>query len=206
YVGYGGPDVTWGLTSDDVTSSAFSAQLHVMGQGLASAGSVQVDAVRLRVYFGSESASEQRAATVLETASNEAGWADVDNVLAADDTVTTTTQLSDQRASGSLVLRDFAAVVPEGAAISGITLAVNRSATDAEQLQDLAVFLRADAEVIGANRASSEFWPIARETVSYGGPHDRWGSSLSASDVNSGTLGAELTVVHASNTGAAAPE
>jgi hypothetical protein len=42
--------------------------------------------------------------------------------------------------------------------------------------------------------------------VSYGGPHDRWGLSLDASDVNSGALGAEFTVTHASTTGAAAPE
>jgi hypothetical protein len=206
YVSYGGPGVTWGLTTEEVTSSAFSAQLQVMGQGLPLAGSVQVDAVRLRVYFGEEAAEEQRAATVLETTSNEAGWSDVDNVLTDDGAVTTTTLLSDQRSSGSLVLSGFGAVVPDGAAISGITLAVNRSATAAEQLQDIAVFLRAGSNTIGANRASPEFWPSARETVSYGGPTDRWGSSLNASDVNSGALGAELTVAHASDTGAAAPE
>ncbi len=70
----------------------------------------------------------------------------------------------------------------------------------------MAVFLRAGAETIGPNRAAPDLWPIASETVSYGGPHDRWGLSLSADDVNSGTLGAEFTVVHASTTGAAAPE
>lgn len=206
YVSYGGPGVTWGLTTEEVTSTAFSAQLQVMGQGLPLSGSVQVDAVRLRVYFGSEEAEEQRAASVLETTSNEVGWSEVDNVLADDAAVTTTTLLSDQRASGSLVLSGFGAVVPDGAAISGLTLAVNRSATAAEQLQDMAVFLRSGAETIGPNRASPELWPITRETVGYGGPHDRWGASLNADDVNSGALGAELTVAHASNTGAAAPE
>lgn len=206
YVRYGGPDVTWGLASDEVTSSSFSAQHQVMGQGLPLSGSVEVDAVRLRVYFGAEVAEAQRSATVLETTSNEAGWSNVGNVLADDDEVTTTTALSDQRVSGSLVLRDFAPVVPEGAAISGVALAVRRSASAADQLQDVAVFLRTAAGIIGANRASSEFWPIARETVIYGGPHDRWGASLRASDVNSGTFGAELTVAHASTTGAAVPE
>lgn len=206
YVSYGGPGVTWGLTSEEVTSPAFNALLQVMGQGLPMAGSVEVDAVRLRVYFGSDAMEEQRASTVLETTSNETGWSDVDNVLADDGAITTTTLLSDQRSSGSLVLSGFTAAVPEGAAISGITLAVNRSATAAEQLQDIAVFLRAGADSIGVNRASSEFWPITRETVSYGGPNDRWGSSLNASAVNSGALGAELTAAHASNTGAAAPE
>src|SRR5690606_22523638 len=137
---------------------------------------------------------------------NEVGWFEVDNVLADDGVVTTTTLLSDQRASGSLVLSGFDAVVPTNAAISGITLAVKRSATAAEQLQDMAVFLLAGAETIGPNRASPELWPIASETVSYGGPHDRWGLSLNANDVNSGTLGAEFTVTHASDTGAAAPE
>jgi hypothetical protein len=206
YVSYGGPGVTWGLTSEQVTSAAFSAQLQVTGQGLPMAGSIQVDAVRLRVYFDSEEADEQRAATTLESTSNEVGWSSVNNALAEDDAVATTTLLSDQRASGSLVLSGFAGVVPDDAAISGITLSVKRSATAAEQLQDTAVFLRTGAETIGLNRASPDLWPIASTTVSYGGPNDRFGAALNADDVNSGALGAELTVAHAGSTGAAAPE
>jgi hypothetical protein len=206
YVSYGGPGVTWGLTSEQVSAAAFSAQLQVMGQSLAMAGSIQVDAARLRVYFGSEQAEEQRAATVLETTANEAGWSNVSNALAEDNAVATTTLLSDQRTSGSLVMSGFAGVVPDGAAISGITLDVKRSATTAEQLQDTAVFLRKGAETMGLNRASADFWPVARATVSYGGPNDRWGAALNAEDVSSGALGAELTVAHANSTGAAAPE
>jgi hypothetical protein len=206
YVSYGGPGKTWGLSSEQVTSGAFSAELQVMGQGLPLAGSVQVDAVRLRVYFGSEEAEEQRAATVLETTANEVGWSSVNNAIAEDGAVATTTLLSDQRASGSLVMSGFAGVVPDSAAISGITLSIERSATAGEQLQDTAVFLRADAETIGSNRASADLWPLASAAASYGGPNDRWGAALTADDVNSGALGAELTVAHASSTGAAAPE
>jgi hypothetical protein len=206
YVSYGGPGVTWGLTSEQVSAAAFSAQLQVMGQSLAMAGSLQVDAARLRVYFGSEQAEEQRAATLLETTANEAGWSNMSNALAEDNAAATTTLLSDQRTSGSLVMSGFAGVVPDGAAISGITLDVKRSATAAQQLQDTAVFLRTGAEIIGLNRAAAEFWPVSRATVSYGGPHDRWGAALNAEDVSSGALGAELTVAHAGNTGAAAPE
>lgn len=206
YVSYGGPGSTWGLTREQVTSAAFTAQLQVMGQGLPAAGSVQVDAVRLRVYFGGDEAEEQRAATVLETTANEAGWSSVNNALAEDEAVATTTLLSDQRSSGSLVLSGFAGVVPDGAAISGVTLAVKRSATAADQLQDTAVFLTKGGETVGTNRASPNFWPIAPGAVSYGGPSDRWSAPLNAEDVNSGALGAELTVAHASSTGAAAPE
>jgi hypothetical protein len=206
YVSYGGPGALWGLTSEQVTSAGFSAQLQVSGQGLPMAGSVQVDAVRLRVYFDSEEADEQRAATDLETTTNEAGWTGVSNALAEDDAVATTTLLSDQRASGTLVVSGFAGVVPDGAAISGVTVDVKRSATAAEQLRDTAVFLRSGGEAIGLNRASADFWPIASSTVSYGGPNDRWSASLNADDVNSGALAAELTASHASSTGAAAPE
>jgi hypothetical protein len=206
YVSYGGPGVTWGLTSEQVTAAAFSAQLQVMGQGLPMAGTVQVDSVRLRVYFGSQEDKEQRAATVLETTSNEVGWSSVSNALAEDDAVATTTLLSDQRASGTLVMSGFAAAVPTGAAISGISLDVKRSATAADQLQDVAVFLRKGTEIIGVNRAAPSFWPIERSKTSYGGPKDRWSTALNAEDVNSGALGAELTVAHASATGAAAPE
>lgn len=206
YVTYGGPGATWGLTSEQVTSAAFSAQLQVTGQGLPAAGSVQVDAVRLRVYFDSEEVHEQRAATVLETTTNEVGWSSVSQALAEDGAVTTTTLLSDQRASGSLVMSGFAGSVPDGAAISGISLSVKRGATAADQLQDIAVFLRMGAQTIGMNRASPDFWPIERGAVSYGGPHDRWNASLNADDVNSGEVGAELTVAHLGSTGAAAPE
>jgi hypothetical protein len=206
YVSYGGPGVTWGLTSQQVTSTAFSAQLQVMGQGLPLAGTIQVDAVRLRVYFGSEAGDEQRAATVLETTANETGWTNVNNALAEDAAVASTTLLSDQRSSGSLVMSGFAGQVPDGAAISGITLDVKRSATAAAQLKDTAVFLRAGTATIGLNRASPDFWPLERTTVSYGGPNDRWDAALNADDVNSGTLGAELTLAHATGTGAAAPE
>jgi hypothetical protein len=147
--------VTWGLTSEQVTAAAFSAQLQVMGQALAMAGTAQVDAVRLRVYFGSQEAKEQRAATVLESTSNEVGWSNVNNALAEDEAVATTTLLSDQRSSGSLIMSGFAGSVPKGAAISGITLDVKRSATAAEQLQDAAVLLRKGAETIGVNRATA---------------------------------------------------
>jgi hypothetical protein len=206
YVSYGGPGTTWGLTNEQVTSAAFSAQLQVMGQGVPMAGSVQVDAVRLRVYFGADEAEEQRAATKLETTTNEVAWSSVNNALADDGAVATTSLLSDQRSSGSLLLNGFAGLVPDGAAISGITLDVKRSATSADQLQDTAVFLRKGAQLMGTNRASADFWPITRTTASYGGPSDRWSAELLAEDVNSGELGAELSVAHASSTGAAAPE
>jgi hypothetical protein len=158
------------------------------------------------VYFDSEETDEQRAATALESTSNEVGWSSVNDALVEDEAVATTTLLSDQRSSGSLVLSGFAGVVPDDAAISGITLSVKRSATAAEQLQDIAVFLRKGAETIGLNRASADLWPIASTAVSYGGPNDRFGAALNADDVNAGALGAELTVAHASSTGAAAPE
>ena len=105
-----------------------------------------------------------------------------------------------------MVLSGFDGSVPDGAAISGITLSVKRNATTADQLQDTAVFLRSGAEISGLNRASPDLWSIASEAVEYGGPSDRWGAALTADDVNSGTLGAELTVAHATSTGAAAPE
>jgi hypothetical protein len=104
-----------------------------------------------------------------------------------------------------LVLSGFEGTVPDGAAISGITLDVKRSATAADQLQDASVLLRNEGGTIGVNRASADFWPVARGTASYGGPHDRWSAALNADNVNSGALGAELTVAHASSTGAAAP-
>ncbi len=206
YVSYGGPGVTWGLTGEEVTSAAFNTQLQVMGQGLPLAGTIQVDAVRLRVYFDSTEAEEQRAATVLETTTDETGWSNAKNALAEDAAVATTTLLSDQRASGSLVMSGFAGVVPNGAAISGITLDVKRRATAPEQLQDTAVFLRTGTETVGLNRASADFWSSVSTTLSYGGPNDRWNAPLNADDVNSGALGAELTVAHASSTGAAGPE
>ncbi len=206
YVSYGGPGVSWGLTNEQVTAAGFSVQLQVMGQALASAGSVQVDAVRLRVYFGAEAADEQRAATVLETTANEVAWSNAARALSEDGAVASTSLLSEQRASGSLVLSGFTADLPEGAAISGVTLDVKRSATAAEQLRDTAIFLRQGAKSIGSNRASADFWPVTREAVSYGGPHDRWGAALEAADVGSGELGAELTVAHGGATAAAAPE
>lgn len=206
YVSYGGPGAMWGLTREQVLSAAFGAQLQVMGQAVPSAGSIQVDAVRLRVYFGSEEADEQRAATALETTANEVNWSNASNAIGDDGAVATTTLLSDQRASGSLLLTGFAAAVPAGAAISGVTLDVKRSATAAEQLQDMAVFLRKGAATSGLNRAQLALWPIGSAVVSYGGPNDRWGAPLNADDVGSGALGAELTVAHASSTGAAAPE
>ncbi|RYZ03369.1 MAG: hypothetical protein EOO73_28325 [Myxococcales bacterium] len=206
YVSYGGPGAKWGLTNEQVTSAAFSAQLQVMSPGFPLPGSVQVDAVRLRVYFGGEEAEEQRAATVLETTTNEVAWSSVSNALTEDNAVATTTLLTDQRSSGSLVLSGFTATVPDGAAISGITLSVKRSATAADQLQDSALFLRQGAKVVGLNGASADFWPIARTAATYGGPGDRWSAPLSVEDVNSGELGAELTVTHASTMGAAAPE
>jgi hypothetical protein len=174
YVSYGGPGVTWGLTSEQVTAASFSAQLQVMGQGVPMAGNIQVDAVRLRVYFDSQEADEQRAAKSLESTSNEVGWSNVNNALAEDDAVATTTLLSDQRASGSLVLSGFAGVVPADAAISGITLSVKRSATTAEQLRDTAVFLRRGAETIGVKHAFTGLWPIESTAVTYGGPNDRF--------------------------------
>ncbi len=143
---------------------------------------------------------------MLETTTDETGWSNVKNALAEDAAVATTTLLSDQRASGSLVMSGFAGVVPNGAAISGITLDVKRRATAPEQLQDTAVFLRTGATTVGLNRASTDFWPIVSTTLSYGGPNDRWNAPLNADDVNSGALGAEHTVAHASPTGAAGPE
>jgi hypothetical protein len=85
--------------------------------------------------------------------------------------------------------------IPAGATIDGITVVINRQAseTDPNVLDNVVRLVRGGA-IVGDNRAGGTPWPTAFATATYGGPTDLWGTTWTPADINADNFGVVLSV------------
>lgn len=109
-------------------------------------------------------------------------------------------QAFDSGYNDTLEVTDFGIVLPAGAAVRGIAFEIDRQADD-NQASDESVRLLKGGTAMGADRASSEIWPLTFTPIIYGGPADTWGAALTADDVAASDFGIALTPQFLSSNG-----
>ncbi len=136
-------------------------------------------------------------------------WLDTTNVMLSDNTDASTTLSpmplcfqSQCYYSRGLLASDFGFTIPGNATIEGVMLDVERRAGMPTSIVDSTVQLMDSTAYIGNNLASSVTWPINDAYVSYGGPTDTWGASLTPSDVNFSQFGIIFKAMNQSTSGA----
>lgn len=133
-------------------------------------------------------------------------WSNVGNVKASDNSYATCSfSPSLNQHSHYLIAKKFNLVLPVGAVVLGISVAVERKAaipTPGARVSDAEVKLMKTGVIGGedkANHPSSgylSYWHGAEETVSYGGASDLWGRTWTASDLNAEDFGVAISVVN----------
>ena len=86
--------------------------------------------------------------------------------------------------------------IPNGSNINGIEVKIKRKASDASRMNDSAVKLwpAGAGAPDGSNRAKVDLWGTTDEEIIYGGATDKWGLSISESDVRDTTFGVAISV------------
>lgn len=136
------------------------------------------------------------------TVANGPAWTNPNNVLALDGT-NASYSTSGATESDSIEVYDFSSItVPDNAIIVGIEVRITRrNAASFNAVRDSYVGLIGVAEG-GQNKASGTLWGTSLTSVTYGGPRDTWGVSLTPSIVNSGSLGIRFRYRQTPRTGA----
>jgi hypothetical protein len=91
-----------------------------------------------------------------------------------------------------LDIQNLGLSVPAGVSICGIEVVVERRAQGivvGSSIKDNSIKLIKDGVICGNNHAYAAAWPTIDGSVSYGGPTDLWGLSLTPADVNSPYFG-----------------
>jgi hypothetical protein len=105
--------------------------------------------------------------------------------------------VSNNGVSQYLKVTNFGFAVPTGATITGVTVTINRKQTVAEAMHDYTLKLVVGGAIVGSNKAIATNWKTAYETIAYGGTSDKWGTTLTAAQINASNFG---LVFNAQNT------
>ena len=84
--------------------------------------------------------------------------------------------------------------IPNGSNINGIEVKIKRKASDADRMNDSSVKLWQSGAPVGSERAKADLWGTTDEEIIYGGATDKWGLSISESDVRDTTFGVAISV------------
>jgi hypothetical protein len=92
--------------------------------------------------------------------------------------------------------------IPFGAIITGIQVVVTRSAQFATGITDAGVFLLQGGTAIGIDHSQGSPWRSLPTNITYGGATDLWGASWTASQINAGNFGVQLSATNSGASGA----
>ena len=128
----------------------------------------------------------------VEHAAGDVAWSGVANAGASDDSRAVASVGSDgftQRLQGTAL----GLAVPAGATIDGVELLVEGGADGGSTafLDALVRLLKAGA-VDGDDRSVASHWSATERVVTYGGPTDLWGLTLTPADINAADFGAAV--------------
>jgi hypothetical protein len=105
-------------------------------------------------------------------------WTNKDNIKADDGSVATDAVAKNGYSAG-LTGSNFLTGVPPGATIDGIEFEIKKAANAANDVVDNSVYLLVNGNAISSNMASGSYWPTSLGVVTYGGPTNMCGTTLS---------------------------
>lgn len=138
---------------------------------------------------------------VNDTTNNLNTWTNPNNA-ALNDNVNYATSAVDGTISSYLKCTGFGFSVPSGAIITGITVGVDRKASNTG-ITDSEVKVVKGGVIGATNKAAAGAWPTADAIQSYGSSTDLWGLTWTNTDINSANFGVVIAATKASAAGAA---
>ncbi|BCB25402.1 hypothetical protein SKTS_02880 [Sulfurimicrobium lacus] len=156
------------------------------------------------IWSGQASAATQTMSPT--TCSNVTGtgslaWGSPGNAL-ANDTSYATVSLNDSQVSNYLQCTGYGFTIPAGATINGVTVNVERMATNSG-IQDAAMRLVRAGTIQSTDRSTTTAYPTTSAYEAHGGAADLWGGSWTVADINNANFGAAMAAAKPGSTGGA---
>jgi hypothetical protein len=120
-------------------------------------------------------------------------WSNPGNAAASDGSYATAVIGAAVTPSEYLKVTNFGFAIPAGATIDGITVAVERSSSQANRVNDSAVRIVKGGTIGSTDKGSATNWPTSDASVNYGGVSDLWGETWAYSDINASTFGMAIS-------------
>lgn len=128
-------------------------------------------------------------------------WGSPGNAL-ANDTSYATASLNDFQVSNYLECVGYGFTIPAGSTINGITVSVERMATNTG-IQDAAMRLVKAGAIQATDRSTATAYPTSSAYEDHGGAADLWGTTWSSTDINNANFGAALAAQKPGSSGGA---
>jgi hypothetical protein len=117
-------------------------------------------------------------------------WTDPGNAAASDDSRAVAAGLGAANTTSEyLLVTNFGFSIPGGATIDGITVALERSATQASRVNTNEVKIVKGGVIGSENKADGAAWPTTEASLNYGGVADLWSETWSVADINASNFG-----------------
>jgi hypothetical protein len=112
----------------------------------------------------------------------------VNSVTTSDNTYATAAP-NDNEITHYLKATNFGFAIPAGSTINGITVEVEKKASNASRIEDYAVRIIKGGNIGITERAAAGFWGTADAYTTYGSTSDKWGESWTVADINNANFG-----------------
>jgi len=119
-------------------------------------------------------------------------WVNPGNILTDNGSNSQTTLTTIANQSYYLLGTNFQFNIPTTSTVLGIKAEIKKQTglcTIGANIRDAEVTLWKDPFAVGSNKATAANWPLTMQYVTYGGATDLWGTTWTASEINSPTFG-----------------
>jgi|SRR5210317_1916732 hypothetical protein len=117
-------------------------------------------------------------------------WSNPGNITSSDNSYATVDLSNTNTSAQALVATNFSFSLPLHSSINGVIATFERKASAADTIRDSHIYLVHDNTLLGSNKiAAPAYWSTTEGSVSFGGPADTWGASLTQPIIESSSFG-----------------
>ncbi len=182
------------FTAADINDPAFA--LHLIAQNAGSTlATANVDSVKVTIYYTTGTAIGPKTPSVVsdDATIGTAAWPNPGNAAALDGTFADSPGLAAFEITHGLAATGYGFSLPAGKQPSGIYVEVTRKATGSTSLiEDWGITVVKAGTPVGSGVNPGDIWSQTTETRSFGGPTSKFGTTLTATDVEDSGFGFRL--------------
>ena len=150
--------------------------------------------IALVVYATTTDGPKSPGTNAEDSSIGTVSWSHPDYDQISDDNYATSQgNMNDGEATVYLKATNFGFLIPDGATIDGISVNVERKASDTSFF-DNAIRIVKDGTIWTTDKSSDVAWPISDSTITYGSASDLWGQTWTAADINNANFGFAISV------------
>jgi hypothetical protein len=121
-------------------------------------------------------------------------WANINNIKNSNNSYASTSHYIEFEDTYYLKATDFNFDIPEGATIDGVEIGIERYGDIGGEYKDSEIkLIKSDGSISSTNKSESASWSSIEGYVYFGGSTDKWGETLSASDINDEDFGVAIS-------------